>query len=257
MKTTIRNLAFCGNIVAALALNYSASANVTINYGSMGSSNSFPTTAISGANGTLFFQDALTTPANATLQGSTSVQPAVTANTGWGEVFNYVGASSILSAITIIDKGGGGNGTYQPFLFNLGTTIYQNTTFNPSTQINLLGNYTLHPPALASANFLEFDFSGADAITLTSGNSYAFGLLNNNGISDLPYLRGGSQLDLKGDGFTLTGLSATVDNPEPYVGSVRNSFIGVYTEPVPEPAAMALLGLGALIGAFALRRRGK
>jgi hypothetical protein len=257
MKTSVRTLALCGNVAAAIALGFSANANVTISNSSLGTATSFPTTSLSGVNGSLFFQDTLTTPANATLQGSTSYQIAA-ANTGWGEIFNYSGSGADLSAISIIiDKSytGGGNGTYQPFLFDLGATIYQNTTFNPSAQVNLLGNYTVQPPALASVNFLEFDFSGVDAITLTHGDSYAFGLLNNNGVSDMSYFRGGSQLDTQGDGFTLTSLSATVDNAEPYTGAVRNSFIGVYTEPVPEPASTALFGLSLLVGTFVLRRR--
>src|ERR1017187_8095869 len=96
---------------------------------------------------------------------------------------------------------------------------------------------TLQPAAQGSANFLEFDFSGADAITLASGHSYAFGLLNNNGTSDLNYRRSsGAQSDPNGDGFTLASLSALTDTAAPYSGSVHNSFIGVYTTTVPEPS---------------------
>jgi|ERR1017187_3960329 hypothetical protein len=253
MKTHIKTLA----ILTALALATSVQAQVSMNNSALGLLTAFPSVSISGVNGSLFFESILASPAGATLQGGASQGP-VTVGTAWGETFNYTGVNgATLGAISIIDNGGGGVATYQPFLYDLGTGLYNlpSTQFNPSTQVNLLGAQTITPPPLGSANFLEFDFSGADAITLIAGHSYAFGLLNNNGTSDMNYRRAsGAQSDPNGDGFTFTSFSATADNAAPYSGSVRNSFIGVYTE-VPEPASMTLMGLGTLAGLMFIRRR--
>jgi hypothetical protein len=245
----------CLSVLSALAVVASANATVSINNNSLGAATDFPTFSISGANGNLAFESVLTTPAGATLQGGASQGP-VGVGTGWGETFNYTGGAAKLSAVSIIDNGGGGVGTYQLFLFDLGTGLFNtpSSQFNPSTQVNLFGTQTVQPPAFGSANFLEFDLSGTDAVTLTTGHSYAFGLINNNATSDLNIRRSsGAQSDPNGDGFTLSGLSATSDNAAPYSGSVRNSFIGVYTLAVPEPASIAFLGLG--LAALLIRQR--
>ncbi|MGD0261172.1 MAG: hypothetical protein ABSD29_15280 [Verrucomicrobiota bacterium] len=244
--------------ISMLALAASGQAAISLNNNSLGSATSFPTYSISGNNGTLFFQDTLSTPSGATLQGGAS--QGYTANQGFGEIFNYTGPSgATLSAISIIDTGGGGTATFQPFLFDLGSGIYNagSSQFNPSIQVNLISTPTLTPPALGSANFLEFDFSGADAISLNSGDSYAFGLLNNNNNTGMTFLRSsGTQSDPNGDGFTLTSLSATSDNASPFSSAVRTLFVGVYTiAAVPEPSLFALGGLG-LAMLLILRRRG-
>jgi hypothetical protein len=251
MKTLIIGI----EMVSILTLVGSAHANVTMNNNVVGAATSFQTYSISGVNGTLAFQSILPSPAGATIQGGAS-QGAVPVGTAWGEVFNWTGGGLTLSAIAIIDNGGGGVGTYQPFLFDLGTSLFNapSSVFDPSNHVSLLSATTLAPPAFGSANFLEFDFSGADAITLTTGHSYAFGLLNNNATSDMTYRRSnGVQSDPNGDGFTFTSFSATGDNAAPYSSAVRNSFIGVYT--IPEPSPLALLGLSTVLGAFVLHRK--
>jgi hypothetical protein len=248
-------------VVSAVALATSIQAQVTINNIGFGTATTFPTFSISGLNGPLSFQDVLASPAGATLQGGT-VQGAIAANSAIGEIFNWGGSANgnVLSAISIIDAGGGGASTYQPFLFDLGTSLFNTTaaTFNPSAQVNLFAASTVTPPPLGSANFLEFDFSGADLVTLTVGHSYAFGLLNTSGTPDFNFRRSsGAQSDPNGVPFQILsgGLSGTTANVPGYGGGPRNIFIGIYTtQPVPEPATMALFGLGAL-GALVIRRR--
>ena len=254
MKTEVKALtALCMLVLAA-----SAQATIGLNNISRGSSTDFPTYSISGVNGTLFFESVLTTPSGYTLAGGAS--QGYTASQGFGEVFNYTGSSgAALGAITIVDTGGGGTATFQPFLFDLGTSIYNQPTsqFNPSAQVNLLSTTTVTPPAFGSANFLEFDFSGADAISLTTGHSYAFGLLNNNANNAMYFERSsGGASDPNGDGFTLTSLSVTSDNASPWSSAVRTMMIGVYTV-VPEPSSLALIGcaFAVLIGRFAGSRR--
>jgi hypothetical protein len=248
-------------VASAVALATSIQAQVTINNSSFGTATTFPTYSISGLNGPLSFQDVLASPAGATLQGGV-VQGAIAANTAIGEIFNWTGSANgnVLSAISIVDAGGGGGDTYQPFLFDLGTGLFNTTsaTFNPSAQVDLFANSTVTLPALGSANFLEFDFSGADLVTLTVGHSYAFGLLNTSGTPSFNFRRSnGAQSDPNGVPFQITsgGLSGTTANVPGYGGGPRNIFIGIYTEPVPEPATMALLGLGILAGGVMIRRR--
>jgi len=239
----------------ALALAVPAYANITVINNTLGSATSFPSFAISGNNGSLAFQDVIGTTGGSSLQGPGNSPQGTVANNGFGEIFNWTGSSSTLSALSIIDTGGGGTPTYQPFLFDLGTSIFNSTssTFNPSTQVDLLSNITVTPPALGSANFLEFDFSGTDAITLLTGHSYAFGLLNNNNDSSLTFLRsGGGSSDPNGIGFSLTSLSATSETSG-FSGNNRTAFIGIYTVPVPEPATYALFGGGLALLGFARR----
>jgi len=197
----------------------------------------------------LGFSSIGTTPAGATLAGGAAQGANIAAITG--ETFIWTGAASTLSAIAVIDTGAGGGDTYQPFLFNLGTGVYNtpSSQFNLSAQTDLLGasdSVTL-PGVSSGKTQLEIDFSGADQITLQTGDTYAFGLLYTGGsTANLNFERSsGAQSDPNGDGFTATGLSATADNAAPYSGSVRNEFIGVYaTTPVPEPSTYAMLGGG-------------
>jgi hypothetical protein len=257
MKNQIKTLA----IVSALALATNAYANITLNNIGVGTSTSFPSFSISGVNGALSWSDVLASPAGATIAGG-QAQGAVAANTAWGEVFVWGGSANgdVLSAFSMIENGGGGAATYQPFLFDLGTLTFNanSSTFNPSSYANLLSTVTVQPGAMGSRNFLEFDFTGSDAVTLTVGHSYAFGLLNNNGISDMNFQRAsGTQPNPNGAPFQILsgGLSGTSATVPGWGGGPRNMFVGIYTTAVPEPASMTLMGLGTLAGLLFIRRR--
>jgi len=260
MKNHIKTIAaICGG-VALMALCGAAQAAITLN--NTPTSSAFPATSISGVNGTLSFSDVLASPAGATIAGGTTQGPFA-ANTALGEVFQWGGSANgnVFSAFSIIDQGGGGASTYQPFLFDLGTGYTFNangSTFNPSLYTDLFSAVTVTPPPLGSGNFLEFNLNGSDAVTLNVGDTYAFGLLNTSGTPDFNFLRSnGTQADPNGAPFQILsgGLTSTSATVPGYGGGPRNLFVGIYTESVPEPASIALLGLGALVGAFAIRRR--
>lgn len=258
MKNQAKTLA----ALSVLAMSVPAYAAITLD--NAATSAAFPATSISGVNGNLSFSDVQASPAGSTIAGGTS-QGAFAANSALGEVFQWTGSANgnVFSAFSIIDNGGGGASTYQPFLFDLGTGYTFNangSTFNPSLYTDLFSAVTVTPPALGSANFLEFNLSGSDAVTLNVGDTYAFGLLNTSGTPDFSFQRSnGTQADPNGAPFQILsgGLSGTSATVPGYGGGPRNLFVGVYTTAVPEPGSMALLSLGALIGTFMVRRSGK
>jgi hypothetical protein len=248
-------------LLSTLSLAGSVHAGVTVFNNTLGSATAFPTFSLSGSGTTLSFQDVIGTTGGTSLQGPGNAAQGAVANNAFGEVFNWSGASATLSALSLIDTGGGGTAVYQPFLLDLGTGIFNSTstTFNPSLHADLLSSsLTVTPPALGSANFVEFDFSGVDAVTLVSGHSYAFGLLNNNNDASFNFLRsGGGSSDPNGIGFTLPSLTSTSESSG-FSGNPRTAFIGLYTTAVavPEPGTMAMMGMG-IAGIGALLRRKK
>jgi hypothetical protein len=145
-------------------------------------------------------------------------------------------------------------------LYNLGTTIYSSGSqdFNPSAQTNLLASGdSITAGATGGNNFEELDFAGADAtVTLITGDSYAFTLLNTSGSNLNVFRSSGTQSDPNGDGYTFSSTSATTDNAQPFSGAgIRNLFIGVYATPVPEPTSVSLIGVASL--GLISRRRNK
>jgi len=252
-------------LAAFTGLALTAQATITTSKIAVGSSTDFPTTSISGANGTRSFSTVVASPAGGTIAGG-QAQGGFATGVAWGEVFNWTGSANgnTLSAFSIIVNGASATGgTYQPFLFDIGTSLFNTgaSTFNPSLQTDLLSGITLNIPGISSANFLEFDLAGSDAVTLTVGHSYAFGLLNVTAVAgDINFVRdSGTQADPNGAPFQiasggLTGTSATVPG---FGAGPRNLMIGVYTTtPVPEPSTFALLG-GALALFGVIRRTRK
>jgi hypothetical protein len=257
MKNSIKSLAICAGVFACATASYGA---VTLTTGSVGAATQFSSTSLSTVNGTLSFSDILASPAGATIAGGVSQGPFAN-GVVWGEVFKWGGSvnGNQLTAFSMIETGGGGAGQYQPVLLDLGPSVTFNanaSTFNPSLQPNLLSSVTLQPGAAASAKFLEFDLSGSDAVTLNVGDSYAFGFIDLN-TSDLNFLRSnGTQADANGAPFQIAsgGLAATSATVPGFGGGPRNLFIGLYTQPVPEPTSLALLAVGA---GMLIRRRAK
>lgn len=237
--------------LAVLALATVAHAAIGTSRTAVGSATNFPTNSISGANGTRTFST-IGTASGATIATGLGETRWTTNGVAWGEVFKWTGSTgTTLSGIaTIVNSIS--SGSYQPFLFDLGAVTFNTTssTFNPSAQTNRLSVVTITPAAISAQTFLEFDFSGSDAISLTNGHSYAFGLLNlstgnivilrSNGVTSDP---NGAPFQISSGG--LSGTSATVPG---YGAGVRNLFIGVYTTTGGTTPPSAPTGLTATAG---------
>jgi hypothetical protein len=251
MKTTLIATALGGSF---LIIGINTQAQYSVYNNTVGTQ--FQSTPIDpSGTGSLGFSDALTTPSGSTIAGGSAV--GLSSDGAIGETFLWSGATTTLTAFSFVDTGGGGVGTYQPFLFDLSSPTYGGsaTGFIPGDYSNLLPTGTVEPPALGSGlNALEIDLS--IPVTLVSGQSYALGFQSENGTVDIDFQKSsGGQSDPDGEGFTFTGglSSSSADNPSPFSGSPRNLFTGLYTEAVPEPSCCALLG-GALAAIGVVRR---
>jgi PEP-CTERM motif len=260
MKKPNKTIAVLCGVAVCTTFALSSNAGVTLSTTPVGSATDFPLTSISTVNGNRSFSDILASPAGATIAGA-QVQGGFGTGVAWGEVFNWGGSANgdVLSAYSMILVGANPSRSYQPVLLDLGTSIFNSysTTFNPSLHPDLLGSTTFTLPNVSGNTFLEFDLTGGDAVTLTVGHSYAFGLLNVDPATvgtDVYFLRdSGYQADPNGMPFYTgpNGLSDTLGAAPGWGGGPRNIMFALYT--VPEPSSMALLG-GGLVVLLMVRR---
>jgi hypothetical protein len=230
IKNHLKTLTLCAGIFAVAMPSY---ATITMSSAAVGSSTDFPTLSISAANGNRSFSS-VGTASGATIATGGVETRWTTNGVAWGEVFKWSGTNgAVLSAYSMIVNSIT-SGSYRPFLFDLGAVTFNTTssTFNPSSFANRLSNVTLTPAAISAKTFLEFDLSGSDAVTLTNGHSYAFGLLNTSTGNINIERSSGVTSDPNGAPFQITsgGLSGTSATVPPYGSGVRNHFIGVYTK---------------------------
>ncbi len=239
----IRTLTLCGSIAAIAALAGTAQAGVSLSIDSVTTQAS---TSWSGSPaGTL--AQSIDTP---------NLQNSFDAGVSSG-IFFKAGSSFTLGAIEIDESAvTGGNGIFNLALYDLGSSFVLPAgnplyTFTGS-EVNLFSaglNVTL-------ANASQFDvltFSGADNVSMNSGDTYFFDLVAADGLSSLSWHRGpitpnqaiGISTTVVGGAGTFLNNSAAAANRTPIAAFFA----------VPEPASMALIGLGALIGTFAIRRR--
>jgi hypothetical protein len=210
------------------------------------SANDFPAAPIRTSAATLGANSS--NPAGATsltIQGGSAQD--IPAGTVIGEIFKWTGVNSTLNSIDFVCTGSGGKGTYQVFLFDLGTGTFftSDHAFAPKNHKNMFNaGDTITVTGTATKRFLELDFTGTDMVTLRAGHSYAFGLFSTSAVSDLFIERsGGGASDAYGYGFTATSLYATTVSASPFGDSVRNVFVGVYAAPLAEPViSMAMAG---------------
>jgi len=247
MKTNIRNIILCGSVVAIAAFVGTAQAGVTL---SIDSTTLQTSTSWSGSPaGTL--GQSIDTP---------NLQNSFDGGISSAIVFK-AGSSFTLGAIEI-DQAGmtGGSGVFNLFLYDLGSAYTVPADFTPpvysftGSEVDLLSagdNVTL----ANASQFDVFTFSGADNVSINSGDSYIFDLVAADSTSNLSWHRGAKTANQTiAVNSVVVGGAGTVLNFAG-TGASRTPIAAFFAAPVPEPTSMALLGLGALVGTFAIRRR--
>jgi hypothetical protein len=118
-------------------------------------------------------------------------------------------------------------------------------TFNPATAVNLLSaglSASYQGGAGGAANVMQLTFSGLDAVSLAANEYYAFAIEPASG-GTMYWLRGGNTPNPYGQLYRLNQFSGAPGQYGAINGGVREAGFAVTV--VPEPASMALLGLGA------------
>jgi hypothetical protein len=187
--------------------------------------------------------------ASANLPGTFTVAIPVSAgsNNRYGQTFTTGATGFNLGSIAFYTAGqGGSNGVVAHLYSSFSGGTEADTFVNPNnpTPVDLLGggaglSFNLSPASTNGFQVLTFD--GVDQIALAANTRYYFELANGDGVVNM--LRAGSSPYAGGNAYL--GADPSTFRGLPSSGGVRDSAFAVYAA-VPEPASLALIGLGAM-----------